>query len=305
MLGGVTGSKLASLLTTRAPRRSWLFKVVGRQALAVLFVCGFGVGAASASPITLELTTGGATLPGAEAHRRAPDVPELGQQPTGIGVTEPLLPLQQNIAEQASNSNLSNPLDVLSLDLGVTEYRQFLLDIDRADKDSLLSLTQTPAIPVAADSDDHTLVQARASDVPMPGFAAARWIEAFSRNDGVAGHASRPDDARNPGIGGGDVYGDVANALVARGDSHVILGARFGPLPGVDAINASVEEASVLTSPISECVGCEPGPPERGTMPASGSLILMGSGLFLAGAVGLGQRRRHHRHRRHRRRAIR
>ena len=137
-------------------------------------------------------------------------------------------------------------------------YRQFLLDINQIDRESLLSLTQIQIFQSTTDRDDHTLDPGTATDAPTLSFAGAGWLEAFRLNHAGAGYEIILDYGLNPGSGGGDMFLYVANSLFAAGYSNVIFYSHFGHLPGVNAANGGFEEWAVLKSPAQQCVGCEP-----------------------------------------------
>ena len=270
-----------------------------------LFVGGFGVSTASASPIAIDLTTAGATFTGVDALGGAFTVQQVDKQSTGTGVIDSFLRIQQNRVEQGYNTSLSTPLDdkggnftralslseVPILDIAGTLYRQFLLDINQIDSQSLLSLNQIQIFQSTTDRDDHVLAPGTTTEAATLSFAGAGWLEAFRLSTGGAGYELILDSGLNSGSGRGDMFLYVADSLFAAGYSNVIFYSQFGHLPGVNAANGGFEEWAVLKSPAQPCVGCEPDPTGFASMPESGSLVLLGSGLLLT-AIGMKARER-------------
>ena len=134
------------------------------------------------------------------------------------------------------------------LDIAGIEYRQFLLDVNQVDNESLVSAHQIQILILGSSADiaDDALVPPTRSDVPIPGSAGAGWLEAFRLNNAVPAYELLDHDL-SPGSG--DMFLHVANSLVAAGYPNAILYSLFGHLARVNPADGGFTEAAGLKAP--------------------------------------------------------
>ena len=224
--------------------------MVRKLALATLLLTGFGVHAASASTITLDLTTAGAGCRWHGSHWRHLRRQAGLDQSTGTGVIDSFLGFRTGGTEDGYNTSLSQPpsttnggvftralllTEVPIITIAGVDYRQFLLDINQIDQDKPAVLHPDPEY----SSRRATATMAcwfwrRGTDMPMPSFAGAGWIEAF-RLDTLSHPAPRSSSTTAP----------IRQAVVATCSG--ILRTRCSP-PGIRMSFSTLSSASCLAS---------------------------------------------------------
>jgi hypothetical protein len=258
-------------------------------------LCALAIGSSSVYATPIDLTTAGATS-GVKTSSSGDSfiVTQIDPQSTGTGVIDSFLRVQANGNEQGYNTSLGTPLDdkggtftralllseVPIVNLGGTDYYQFLLDVNQTSSDGLLSLNQIQLFTSSTDRADG-IVSLNGTE-PHLSFIGGSTTEQFA----LASTFSNPfsielDYNLNPGSGAGDMFFYVAKTGITplAGQNFLILYSQFGTPPGPNNTNDGFEEWAVLKSTFE---GCLPGQCEINGVPEPGSLLLLGSGLCLA-----------------------
>lgn len=271
-------------------------------------VCVTGVQAAT----TLDLTTANASATGTASLGGTFRVDQVPNQSTGTGVIDPFLRVQatgNNDSEQGYNTSNGTPFDdkggvftralllseVPVVNLGGTNYRQFLLDVNQTGDNPRLSLNQIqifmgsvdPACPTGKGTKNCgvSVDDSPATDYPVMA-AISGTSEIFRMSCASTANCQNTillDYSLNSGSGSGDMFLYVASSLFTGG-THVIFYSQFGLLgntAGLYGTNDGFEEWSVLKAPGSPCIGCE--------VPEPNSALLLGTAVM---ALGLLLRRR-------------
>jgi hypothetical protein len=251
---------------------------------AAIIGAAFLFTSAAQAAILVDLTTSGSsgTINGALYQQFDP-------QPTGTGVLNTFLRVQKRGVEQGYNTDwrptgLDEKVDLHTRSLLLSEipkvtisditYREFLLDINEAGNEPLLSLNEVQ-IFLAATGDIHNKTNLGTPVYDMDSGTDANVKLNYSLNSGS---------------GSGDMLLYVPDALFnGNAGPYVYLYSRFGePIPGdsSDVSNTSEagfeEWAAGKKGPNGSIVPVTPGP-----VPEPGSL-----GLLLIGASALLRRRR-------------
>jgi hypothetical protein len=219
--------------------------------------------------VELDLTTAGAggSLNGG-LFIQVPD------QSTGTGVIDPFVRIQANGTEQGFNTDFrplefdeqSSPTFTHSLllsavpvvNIGGTDYRQFLLDINQTANNPLLSLDQLK-IFLEGSGNIGTL---------------AGLTNLVYDLDAGGDNSIKLNYSLNPGSGAGDMYAYIPTSAFSGG-TFVYLYSQFGTN---FASNDGFEEWATLQ-------GRTP------TVPEPASVILLGSGLAGIGLWGMKRRK--------------
>ena len=256
-----------------------------RLAAGLAAVAAAAVWAGTASAATLDLTTAGSSgsINGAIFQQTDP-------QPTGTGVIDSFLRLQNNGIEQGYNTdarpvqfdektdpNFTRSLllsDVPIVNINGVDYRQFLLDINESNGQGreLLSLDQLQIFQATSP----TLNNYDTSSGQLVGATKIYDLDAGGDNSVLLNYDL------NHGSGSGDMFAYIPNSLFDPSTPYVYLYSRFGEDAAAEGTaDAGFEEWAVLqgqTPPNNEIPG-----------PATLAFAVLGCGL---GVVGYAARAR-------------
>ena len=200
---------------------------------------------------------------------------------TGTGYIQPFLRIQKNGIEQGYNtdyraSNIHDEqfpemidpwtqslllIDVPTVDIGGTLYREFLLDLHQNNSAEGRFISLDKLEIYQADSDNLTNYSTGWGtpiyEMGLDGTGASNWIIL--------------DSSLNSGSGSGDMFAYIPYELFDIGHDYVYLYSMFGVH---NSANATFEEWAVRTAQA---------PPEIVTTPVPGAIILGLLGLGVAG----------------------
>lgn len=198
---------------------------------------------------------------------------QINQQAAGTGVLNPFLRIKDNAGAVAGyNTDVKKVLqndDAWTKDLKLSEigvvngYRQFVLDINQQNSDSLLSLNQIQIWIGSAPAGGDGALNA---DYKLSGLNGFNKIWDLNPSGGT-GNGILLDYALNPGSGAADMLMSVPNSLFVGGD-YVVLFSQFGTPPGANDNNDGFEEWA----------SASPVVPEPSTLIA-GALLLLPFGV--------------------------
>ena len=242
--------------------------------LAYICVISAALLCSTAQADLLDLTTPNATDSATAVIGGTFRVDQIDPQSTGTGVIDSFLRLQasgNNDFERGYNTD-ANPeydakagnftralqlFEVPIVNLGGTDYRQFLLDVNQntGGDSEFISLNQIQIFRAAADvgNSNETLTDAVAGTNALISFASA--TEVFRMNNSLAtdpattsNHRIQLDYSLNAGSGSGDMFlyvPQTAFAAAANTD-YIVFFSQFGTPPGNFETNDGVEEWAVL-----------------------------------------------------------
>lgn len=190
-------------------------------------------------------------------------VQQINPQSTGTGIIEPFLRIQANGNQGGYNTDAAVEYDAKSgpwthalqlsdipiVNLGGTDYRQFLLDINQntGGTNEFLSLNQIQIFQSGADvgNNSETLIPATATAPPLISFAGA--TEIFRMNNPTDPNMEILMNYQlNPGSGAGDMFLYVL-ASSFNASPYVTMYSQFGTPPGPFDSNDGFEEWAVLS----------------------------------------------------------
>jgi hypothetical protein len=227
-------------------------------------------------------------------------------QPTGTGVIDPFLTIQQNGQERGYNTSAGTPLDtkagqsgrtsalqlseIGTVTIGGATYYEFLLDVNQS-ANGPISLNQVQIFASAADvglvNPDQPDQEANSTKNASISFSGATLVFQMSQSTltGLTTPAGQEyeiwvDTSR--GSGSGDMFYYVSTDVFANygADTYVTLFSQFGNPNGTYASNSGFEEWAVR--------GGETGNP----VPAPPSAVLALIGLAGSGLGYFVRRRR-------------
>jgi hypothetical protein len=265
--------------------------------------------AALSSPLlaiitTLDLTTAGAQQTGTANVGGTFIVRQISPQSTGTGVIDPFVRIQAHNNEQGYNTSLSAPLDtkpgpwtralqlseIPIVNVGGTNYRQFLLDINQNSgaSNEILSLSQIQIFQLNGDRNNGVVNPAsdgnNTSALTFSGSPTTTQIFKMSATTTNDYTTIKMDYSLNSGSGSGDMFLFVRDTLFSPLKSNVIMYSDFGSDPAGFGSNDGFEEWAVLKSSSSPCIGCE-------VVPEPASVTLLGTLIVGVGALALKKRR--------------
>jgi len=272
--------------------------------LAIAVVLALGHSSARADKVILDVSQG-ATLPGTAAQGGLFYVSNTEIQPTGSGVIDPFLTIQQDGQERGFNTNVPNQLDnkrenapgppgktrsvqlgeIGSVTIDNVEYLQFLLDVNQTGNNNL-SLNQVQFF-VSSDplGPGFTLTEASSTNNAVIDFGSAgqQVFQMSSSNvSGVSNLSNEVQIDSSHGSGSGDMFLYVQKSLFGSNpDAYVTLFSQFGDPNGTYASNDGFEEWAFRQS--------TSGP---AAVPEPGTVALALTGAFGFGLAGLRRFRR-------------
>jgi len=243
----------------------------------------------------IDLTTAGSQSTQNAAIGGSFTVQQIQPQSTGTGFIDSFLRIQQTGSERGYNTNNGTPLDdkggsfthalllsdVGTVNIGGTNYYNFVLDINQTNNNNLLSLNQIQIFRASSDPATFSgLTEASAppSSASLISFAGATEVFRMNNTGNPNGFEIKLDYSLNSGSGSGDMNLFVNKSLVdnAGGGNNVILYSQFGQPNGQYASNDGFEEWWNLRS-----TPCLPGNPNcNPAVPEPSSVILFGTGMI-------------------------
>ena len=216
-------------------------KIVGTGALVA---GGLLVGSGTASAAIIDLTTAGASATETAAIGGTFFVQQVPDQSTGTGVIEPFLRIQANGAEQGYNTDEKVEYDTKAgtwthalllsdvpiVNLGGTDYYQFLLDINQnsGQENELLSLNQIQIFQAASDPGNDAETIDESNTVPLISFGAAATERFRLNNAGSLTNELLLNYELNSGSGSGDMFLYVRVDAFANTGGYVVFYSQFG-----------------------------------------------------------------------------
>jgi hypothetical protein len=224
----------------------------------------------------------------------------MAQQPTGTGVIDPFLRVQNSIdgTEHGYNTSGVNPQapfddkagiwthdirvsDLVTVTLGGVDYFQFALDINEnmGANNELLSLDRLQIYTTTQGSQTTTTLNNAGTVNQTLGLASATLRYSLDDNVNGVDNVVELDYSRNKGSGTGDMYCYIPTSLFqgAAATDFVVLYSQFGATyaanTGFDTSDGFEEWWLIKSQPI----------PEPATVI---------SGLFLVGGLGWMERKR-------------
>jgi len=234
--------------------------------------------------ISLDLTTGGAS---GTVNTGKDFFQQVSPQPTGTGVIEPFLRIQENVTEQGYNSDGAVQFDAKAgtwthalllgdvpiVNVGGVAYRQFLLDINqnKGGDGELLSLNELEIYRGTVGNFTGTSGFGTGTSIAGLGTIV------YSLDTPVSDNKIELNFLLNPGSGAGDMFAYIANSLFSGPDSQFItLYTAFG---NPNASNDGFEEWAVLG-------------PGTAAVPEPSVVVMAVVGLLPIGVVNLRRRLR-------------
>jgi hypothetical protein len=213
-------------------------------------------------------------------------VQQIPDQSTGTGVIDPFVRMGSNSTneqgyntggrplqfDENSSPNFTRDLHLSTIpivNIGGTNYRQFLLDINQTGTSPLLSLNQIQIFQSTSSRLDAALT---VSSVPTLQFGSGA-TEIFRMNTTADRHEILMNYSLNSGSGSGDMFLYVPDADFDPSIDFVLLYSEFGDMLGGSGANDGFEEWSTLTAQ---------GP---GAVPAPAGVVLLGIGAGLTGLL--------------------
>jgi len=244
----------------------------------------------SAAPKTLDGTafTGGGFV-----------VSNTTQQPTGTGVIDSFLRVQETGQERGFNTGAATPPQILDdkagnftrpiqlsevpvVTINGVQYREFLLDVNQV-MNGKISLNQVQIFQSSADvgGSSFTLQEATSTKNASISFSNASLVFQMSNVDFSQANANQVVMQSDHGSGSGDMFLYVANSLFSTDPSkaYVTLFSQFGNPTGTYSSNDGFEEWAVM-------------PNSNTVVPEPSTIALALSGLVGAGFAGLRRLRR-------------
>jgi hypothetical protein len=266
---------------------------------ALWVVLAYSPGTASAGFI--DLTPTASTSSGVQAADNGGNfiVTNTTLQPTGTGVIDSFLRIQQTGQERGYNTSAGTPLDdvggiftrnlqlgaIPTVTIGGVVYREFLLDVNQI-TNGTISLNQVQIFTSsAAVGTAYTLAEASPTQNAEISFANANEVfQLSSRNTSAATSYEIAIDSGH-GSGSGDMYLYVKDSLFTGlgAGTYVTLFSQLGLPPGYYPSNAGFEEWAVMGT------GGGGGPT---VVPVPPALILLASGVPVVWISGFFRRRK-------------
>ncbi len=253
--------------------------------LSLIFVALTG---ATALATTIDLTGAGTTATGTAAVGGTFVVSNMEMSPTGTGVLDSFLRIQQTGQERGYNTDASPvPLDdkagafTHSLPLGTIPtktidggvYREFILDANQTGVNPFLSLNQVQIFLGPDPGSSFSLTEASASTDAVIAFSGITQVFEMNALNASAAARNEVQIDFDHGSGSGDMFLYVRDSVFTGGpDTNVVFFSQFGTPRGTYFSNDGFEEWAVRGGGVS--------------VPEPASMLLLGSGLTGLAAFG-------------------
>jgi len=220
------------------------------------------------------------------------------QQPTGTGVIDSFLRVQETGQERGYNTSAATPPQILDdkagnftralslkevpiVTINGVQYREFLLDVNQVNNGNI-SLNQVQLFQSSADvGGSFTISDATSTTNATISFgAAATKVFQMSNLTVAAANAYEVQINSNHGSGSGDMFLYVQNSLFDTSKNYVTLFSQFGNPSGQYSSNDGFEEWATMF------------PQGQNPVPEPSTIALALSGLVGAGFAGLRRLRR-------------